>query len=62
MKIIFDIEVPDDFEPCTYGCDRDCPFGYTDDDYNCVHMYRKYDNYEWTCTVNEAMKKGNETN
>lgn len=58
MKINIEIEVSDDFEPCTYGCDRDCPFWYTDNDYECVHLYRKGDDYEWTCLVNDAMKKG----
>ena len=60
MKINIEIEVPDDFEPCTYGCDRDCPFGYRDDDefyYACVHQYRN-ENHDWSCPVKDAMKKG----
>lgn len=57
MKVTIELEVDDDFEPCTYGCDRDCPFGYLDDDGHCYHIY--YDDYyEWTCPVNEAIEKG----
>ena len=58
MKINIEIEVDDDFEPCTYGCEMHCPFGYLDDEYDCVHLYRN-ENYDWTCPVKEAMKKGN---
>jgi hypothetical protein len=62
VKINIEIEVDDDFEPCAYGCDRDCPFGYInyrDDDYDCVHLYLKNDG-DWTCAVKEAMEKGRE--
>ena len=30
MKVTIELEVDDDFEPCTYGCDTYCPFGYRD--------------------------------
>lgn len=57
MKVTIELEVDDDFEPCAYGCDRDCPFGYIDDDFECVHLYLKNDG-DWTCAVKEAMEKG----
>ena len=60
MKINIEIEVDDDFQPCTYGCERECPFGhidYDDDDYCCVHLYTN-NGYDWTCPVKEAMKEG----
>ena len=58
MKITIEIEVPDDFEPCTCGCDLHCPFGYTDGEC-CYYMYIDDDNYEWNCPVKDGMKKGN---
>ena len=58
MKINIEIEVPDDFEPCTYGCEMHCPFGHISGDCLCVNMYYS-DDCEWTCVVNETMKKGN---
>ncbi len=30
MKYIIDIDMPDDFEPLTGGCEGQCPFGYHD--------------------------------
>lgn len=59
MEITIEIEVNNDFEPCVYGCELYCPFGHMDDDYACVHLYRK-DDSDWTCPVKEAMEKGRE--
>ena len=53
MKINIEIELPDDFEPCTYGCDLYCPFGHIDEE-SCYHMYQN----EWSCPVKDAIKKG----
>ena len=61
-KIVIEIEVDDDFEPCTYGCRTQCPFGYTDDDYDCVHLHCVTDGYGWSCPVQDAMEKENKTN
>jgi len=59
MKVIIEIEVNDDLEPCTYGCETHCPFGYVDIDNDvCVHMRRDV-NYDFTCPVKEAVEKGN---
>ena len=58
MKVTIEIEVNEDFQPCTYGCEMQCPFGHIDDDYRCVHLCRDRDGYEWTCPVKEAIEKG----
>jgi len=58
MKITIEFETDDDFEPCAYGCEMQCPFGYLDDEHDCVHSYRSYDDYDFTCPVKEAMEKG----
>lgn len=57
MKVIIELEFDDDFEPCAHGCEMYCSFGYKDDDYDCVNLYRNNDG-DWTCPVKEAMKKG----
>ena len=60
MKLTIEIEVDDDFEPCTYGCDICCPLGHYDgDDIPCSHM-ESDENFEFTCIVNETMKKTKE--
>lgn len=59
MKVDIEIEIPNNFEPCTYGCEMHCPFGYTVDDCDCAHLYAK-DHYEWSCFVKDAMEKGKE--
>ena len=58
MKVIIEFEVDNDFQPCTYGCEMECPFGYQDDDYRCVHLCRSSDGYGWSCPVKDAMEKG----
>ena len=58
MKLTIEIELDDDFQPCTYGCEMHCPFGHVDDEYRCVHLCRDLDGYEWTCPVKEAIEKG----
>lgn len=57
-KIVIEIEVDNDFEPCTGDCTMSCPFGYEDDYYCCVHLCRSGDGYGWSCPVKEAIEKG----
>ena len=52
VKIV--LEVNDDFQPCTYGCEFQCPFGYFGDNgMDCDHIERSDDNV--TCIVKENM-------
>ncbi len=57
MKVTIELDLPDDFQPCTIGCEYGCPFGYQDDDYRCVHLYRCRDGYHWSCPVKELIEE-----
>lgn len=61
MKLLVKIEVPDNLEPCTYGCKDLCTFAsYNDDtqESDCNHIEKVGDNFE--CFISRAMKKDGE--
>ena len=59
IKVTIELEVDDDFEPCTYGCEMGCPLGYMngDGDLACCNMERTEDGY-FTCLVKKSIEKG----
>ena len=60
MKIKLEIEVPDDFEPCAYGCEFHCPFGYlVDEDLDC-NLIERDEEWNFSCIVSKAIKGSEE--
>lgn len=58
MKLMVEVEVPDNLEPCAYGCMDKCPFSYYNDDTRqseCNHLKKVGDELE--CLISRAMKK-----
>ena len=57
MKLMIEIEWPDNITPCLGGCEVSCPFSYYDDDtreYICDHVLETDSGFE--CIVSKAMK------
>ena len=64
MKLKLEIDVSDDFEPCTFECIDECPFVYEEFDAEnpreCVHCYQT-EHGNFVCPVSLHMIKNVKT-
>lgn len=61
MKLMIELDFPDNFEPCIGGCQYECPLShYNDDtrDYDCDHIMNGENG--WECVVSKAMQRNND--